>query len=332
MKKRNLLFEYIFEHRCFLGMFACFSVVFALVFSLYDLKFSAVAYSIVLCMFFSVVVFAFKFISFVKQHREREILIKNIILMDQDLPEPKTLAEKDYQKMINKLKEINFQTINKYEHQRAEGIDYYTTWVHQIKTPISVMQMILRENDTNENRELLEQLFKIEQYVEMVLCYFRLDSSSSDFVIKEYDLDEIIKVCIRKYASQFVRKKIKLEYEGTDKSVLTDKKWLSFIIEQLLSNAIKYTETGKVTIEVSDDKILKISDTGMGIASEDLPRIFEKGFTGLNGRNDKKSTGLGLYISKCIADKLSHKITAESQIGKGSCFSIDLNTDEIEIE
>lgn len=192
-------------------MFACFSVVFALVFSLYDLKFSAVAYSIVLCMFFSVV-FAFKFISFVKQHREREILIKNIILMDQDLPEPKTLAEKDYQKMINKLKEINFQTINKYEHQRAEGIDYYTTWVHQIKTPISVMQMILRENDTNENRELLEQLFKIEQYVEMVLCYFRLDSSSSDFVIKEYDLDEIIKGFYPKLAVQSIRKNGKIYF------------------------------------------------------------------------------------------------------------------------
>ena len=193
-------------------MFACFSVVFALVFSLYDLKFSAVAYSIVLCMFFSVVVFAFKFISFVKQHREREILIKNIILMDQDLPEPKTLAEKDYQKMINKLKEINFQTINKYEHQRAEGIDYYTTWVHQIKTPISVMQMILRENDTNENRQLLEQLFKIEQYVEMVLCYFRLDSSSSDFVIKEYDLDEIIKGFYPKLAVQSIRKNGKIYF------------------------------------------------------------------------------------------------------------------------
>ena len=332
MENKILIFRYIREHKKFLGMFLCFSIIFAAIFSLYNLRISAVIYAIILCLSFALIVFVFDFLKYVKLHKQREILLKNITLMTQQLPKAETFAEEEFMQMIERLREINFQTINKYEHQISDSIDYYTTWVHQIKTPISVMQMILKSNDTDENRELLDQLFKIEQYVEMVLCYFRLNSYSTDFVIKEYDLDKIIRNSIRKYASMFIRKKIKLEYSGTDMKVLTDEKWLSFIIEQLLSNAIKYTEKGKIEIVVTEDKILKISDTGIGIADEDLPRIFEKGFTGLNGRDGKKSTGLGLYISKSIADNLSHKISAQSKIGKGSCFSIDLNVEKLEVE
>ena len=180
-----------------------------------------------------------------------------------------------------------------------------------------------------EHRELLAELFRIEQYVEMVLSYLRLNSESSDYVFQEYDLDQIIKQAVHKYASQFVRKRIRLVYEPMNVFVLTDEKWLLFIIEQLLYNAVKYTQQGTVTITVTPDKILKISDTGIGIASEDLPRIFEKGFTGYNGRADKKSTGLGLYLCKTAADRLSHMISVQSEVGKGTVFILDLHENEL---
>ena len=163
----------------------------------------------------------------------------------------------------------------------------------------------------------------------MVLSYLRLGSESSDYIFKNYDLDSIIKQAIHKFAPQFIHRKIQLYYSPVSMQVLTDEKWLLFIIEQILSNSIKYTQNGSVTITVTTDKVLQISDTGIGIATEDLPRIFEKGFTGYNGRSDKKSTGLGLYLCKQAAKRLSHKISVQSAPNAGTVISIDLHTDEL---
>ena len=234
--------------------------------------------------------------------------------------------------MVADLWEINRTVQTQAQTDRSESIDYYTTWVHQIKTPIAAMRMLLQGEDTEEHRELLAELFRIEQYVEMVLCYFRLDSVSSDFLFKEYELDGIIRQAVRKYATQFVRKKIRLQYEPTDIAVLTDEKWLLFILEQLLSNAVKYTEEGTVAIFVDENRVLHIVDTGIGIAPEDLPRVFEKGFTGYNGRADKKSTGLGLYLCRQAANKLSHAMSIQSEVGVGTTVSIDLRSAELKVE
>lgn len=331
MKMHTKIWKYICQYKNTVILFLIFVLIFAIIFSLYDLETEAILYACILCLLVLSVIVSTHFYFFCKQHNERKHILDNILIMTESLPEPKTLAESDYLEMIEKLREINNLNATKYRNERSESIDYYTTWVHQIKTPISVMSMILQGEDTDEHRELSSELFRIEQYVEMILCYFRLDSNSSDFVFKHYNLDKIIRNSIRKFAPQFVRKRIKLQYEPTDITVLTDEKWLSFIIEQILSNAVKYTETGKITIIVQN-KILQIHDTGIGIAAEDLPRIFEKNFTGYNGRANKKSTGLGLYLSKKAADKLSHKISVESTIGKGSTFYIDLHSDKIEIE
>ncbi len=332
MKKRNLLAGYLYQYRFQAIIFVVFALIFSGVFSLYNLRIDAVIYASVLCLFIGISALTVHFIFYCKKHKERQRLLENILIMTENLPEPNTLAEADYIEMIEALRKANSANITKYQNERTESIDYYTAWVHQIKTPISVMQMILKSEDSDEYRELSAELFRIEQYVEMVLSYFRLDSASSDFVFKEYELNTIIRNAVRKFAPQFVRKRIGLEYEPTDITALTDEKWLSFIIEQLLSNAIKYTDKGKVTIRVSSDKILSIADTGIGIAEEDIPRIFEKGFTGYNGRAVKKSTGLGLYLSKKAADKLSHKISVVSAVGKGSTFYIDLRSEHIEIE
>lgn len=334
MEKLSTIFwEYIKQYRKTALMFVAFSGIFAVVFSLYNLEAEAVIYSAVLCLLLATAVLTVNFCSYKKRHIERMDLLQNIEITSDDLPEPKTLLEKDCLAIINKLKKLLSDSITLRSSEQRENIEYYTTWVHQIKTPISVMQMILQGEDTAEHLELSNQLFRIEQYVEMVLNYIRLGDDSSDFVFKEYDIDGIIKQAVHKYAPQIIRKRIRLDYKPVESvTVVTDEKWLLFILEQLLSNAVKYTEKGGITISVTDDKKLTVSDTGIGIASEDLPRIFEKGFTGYNGRADKKSTGLGLYLCKLTADKLSHKIEVKSEVGEGTAFSIDLNRYQLQNE
>lgn len=328
----TVLKYYLRQYRMQAVVFFLFAVIFALVFDLYELETEAVLYAAGLCILLGIVVLAVHFVFYYKKHQERRHILRNVRLMIDTMPEPGTLGEADYQEMLRALKRMDDDSLIKWQNERRESIDYYTVWVHQIKTPIAVMRMILQEEDTEEHRELQAELFRIEQYVEMVLSYQRLGSGTSDFVFREYDLDSIIRQAVHKYAPQFVRKRIRLVYEPVSASILTDEKWLLFILEQILSNAVKYTVKGTVTITLTSDKILKIADTGIGIAPEDIPRIFDRGFTGYNGRADKKSTGLGLYLCKMAADRLSHKISAESEVGKGTVFSIDLHTDYLEIE
>lgn len=225
--------------------------------------------------------------------------------------------------------------------------DYYSMWVHQIKTPISAMKLLLeveREElgqlicDDEQSQYLLsdnmdsfeDELFRIEEYVSMALQYQRVSSTENDFVLEKISLDGVIRDTIKKYAKIMIRRHIGINYSGTKKQVYTDEKWLAFILEQILSNAIKYTPQGFVTIETAEEKdrfFITIKDTGIGIKAEDLPRVFEKGYTGYNGHADKKATGIGLYLCRQMADKLGHTIRMESEIGKGTKVWIGFDLD-----
>lgn len=261
-------------------------------------------------------------VQYYKSKKKAAIRHKELCTIETDwdsLSDPQNIEELDYQEMIKTLGRKLETVTREYSEGDREALDYYTNWVHQIKTPIAVMKLKLSE-DTPENRALLSEVFRIEEYVDMVLQYIRLGSASNDLLIKEYSIDAIIKDVVRKYASQFVEKKIKLEYQPSDVLVITDKKWLTCILEQFVSNAIKYTNAGSVTIRVTEESI-SVSDTGIGIAKEDIPRIFEKGYTGLNGRIGEKSSGLGLYLAKKAADLISVKLHVDSESQKGSTFS-----------
>lgn len=227
--------------------------------------------------------------------------------------------------------------------------DYYSMWVHQIKTPISAMKLLLeaeREElgqlmcdeeqqaafkELSDNLDSFEdELFRIEEYVSMALQYQRVSSTENDFVLEKVSLDGVIRDTIRKYAKIMIRRHIGINYSGTKKQVYTDEKWLAFILEQILSNAIKYTPQGFVTIETAEEKerfFITIKDTGIGIKAEDLPRVFEKGYTGYNGHADKKATGIGLYLCRQMADKLGHTIRMESELGKGTKVWIGFDMD-----
>lgn len=335
MKRKTritFILTFLYEQKPLLLLTALSLGIFGGMFYLYQLEMEAWLYATGLCLLLLVVVLTVRFVCFYRSHWERQRRLSSIEYDWCKLAVPQTLESADYQEMIRALGVRCTELSTQWQNEQQESLDYYTTWVHQIKTPIAVMRMLLQTEDTEEHRALSAELFRIEQYVEMVLSYIRLGNGGNDFVFQEYDLDSLIRQSIRKYAPQFVHRKIRLIYEPVQVTVLTDEKWLSFLLEQLLSNAVKYTYQGSVTIRVTPDKKLTIADTGIGIAPEDLPRIFEKGFTGYNGRANKKATGLGLYLCKQAAEKLGITLTAESQPGIGSAFTLDLEKGRLEVE
>ncbi|MCR4730930.1 MAG: sensor histidine kinase [Saccharofermentans sp.] len=249
-----------------------------------------------------------------------------------DLPQTSGPLEKDYQEIINRLKEEQEYSRQKTTSDFNNMVEYYTVWAHQIKTPIASMRLQIQSVDSDLARRLDGDLNRIEAYVEMVLTFLRLDSDSTDYVIRKIDLDAVIKPAIRKFARDFISKKLTMDFKPTEYKVLSDDKWLLFVIEQVLSNAVKYTKKGGIKVYMDEPGILCIEDTGIGISAEDLPRIFENGYTGFNGREDKRASGIGLYLCKRICDNLGHKIYAESEPGVGTKIRIDMNIKEIGIE
>lgn len=326
-----MFFKFIYQYRRTAAAFLLFSAVYCGVFYIYDANTEAVLYAGLLCLVMGAVMVGICFLRFRKRYILMKKIYENLPLMTEELPVPDNLTQEVLQEIIRRLSEISSENITELKNLQQDNTDYFTVWIHQIKTPISAMQIILQSEDNEINRELLAELFRVEQYAEMALCYLRLDSCSNDLVIKIYSIDDIIRKAVHRYAPQFIRRKIRLIYTPAGGKAVTDEKWLLFIIEQLLSNAVKYTAKGSVTISFSGD-ILTVADTGIGISQEDIPRIFEKGYTGLGGRTDRKSTGLGLYLCKKAADLLGHRISVTSEIGRGSEFSLDLSREKVEIE
>lgn len=333
-----MLWDYIRSRRVTAAVWAIVCAVFAAVFALYSLPLKAVLYGAAVSGFFGLTAAAVDFLYYRRKRLRLKKLADEIIYTIDGLPSPPNGVEADYCELVKILYENMRRTEDEMSEKYSDMTEYYTIWAHQIKTPIAAMGLILQEagqsDDTNRelNRELSDNLQRIEQYAEMVMCYLRLDSDSTDFVIKEYDLDGIVRQAVRKFSRQFIRKKLSLTYEPLRKTVLTDEKWLLFVIEQVISNAVKYTKTGGAEIYCEEPLTLCIRDTGIGAAPEDLPRIFEKGYTGCNGRLDKKASGIGLYLCKRICTKLGHNISAENVPGGGMIIRIDLDKINTKLE
>ncbi len=299
-----------------------------IIMELNGVAFSEWIYGGVICLFLVLVIGGIDFFRYYNRHRELIKMQKVIKISVDALSMPGDQIEEDYQTLLQLVHEDKVKAVNDLENRKKDLMEYYTMWVHQIKTPIAAMQLLLQSEDTPKNREAAEELFRIEQYVKMALQYTRLDSETTDFLIQRYNLDDIVREAVRCYARLFIRKKISLNYQPLQVQVLTDEKWLEFVIEQVLSNAVKYTPKGSVSICMEGSSTLVIEDTGIGIRKEDLPRVCEKGYTGYNGHTDKRSTGIGLYLSKRILEKLSHTIEIESEMGKGTRVKIGLITKE----
>ncbi len=328
----HFFLNYLKKRRAQIIAFIVFFLVFLFAFALYDLPTGAVVYPALVCLCLGILAGA---VDFKKAKRKHEMLCEIAKLsaeLIETLPNRVTQDDTDYQEIILHLKEEARHAEDRQNAKFADMVDYYTVWAHQIKTPIASMRLTLQNEDSPLARRISDDLFRIEQYVEMVLCYLRLDSDATDYVIQKYDLDKILTQAFRRFSGQFISKKLSLDYEPPEFTALTDEKWLLFVIEQVLSNSVKYTPPGGVISVSVQQGILCIKDNGIGIAPEDLPRIFERGYTGFNGRTDKKASGLGLYLCRRICRNLNHRIWAESGREGGTAVYIDLNSRKIETE
>ena len=302
-------------------LFVVFITIFFIMFYLYNLPLEALIYTGSFCFLASLIASFSDFVNYRESYKKLKFLEKNILNDLEDLPKSLDIRIDYYHKIIEKLYEELEKSTQENRQKNIDMVDYYSMWVHQIKTPIAAMNFLL-DNEEVDLKNLQQELFKIERYVEMVLTYIRLDSTSSDYVITKINLDEVVKDSVKKYATIFINKKIKLNYVSHETMVISDKKWLSFAFEQILGNSVKYSRAdGEITIKTYENRLV-IEDKGIGIKEEDLPRIFEKGFTGFNGRYEKKSSGLGLYLCKKTLDKLGHHIEISSKVGEGTRIEI----------
>lgn len=319
----SLLRAYLRRQYKLLLLLLGFFAVFAAVFFLYGLPPEALAYAAALCLALGLALFALGYGRFRARHRELRLLLCRAREKALPLPTPRGLLEEDYQALVQALCSHRAQLSAESENRLRDMTDYYTFWAHQIKTPIAALGLLLQERPDSAPLEV--ELLKIEQYVEMVLSYLRLDSASTDYVLQDCGLDNVLRGAVRKLAKMFILKKISLDFQETGKTVLTDGKWLGFVVEQVLSNALKYTPEGGAIRVYGDGDTVVIADSGIGIRPEDLPRVFEKGFTGYNGRTERKSTGIGLYLSRQVCERLGHGITVTSRPGQGTLVRLDLS-------
>lgn len=320
---------YISGYRRMVILAAAYLLIFATVLYAAEVPAETVLYAGALCLAFTAVYALVGLYRYYKRFSALKRTLSELPETLESLPTPQNESERLYTQMLQKTYAEYERAALEHRRREADMRNYYTMWVHQIKTPISALRLLIQSGA--RSAELQNEIFRIEQYVEMALNYQRLFCGSSDLVITRRSLDSAVRTSIRKYSKQFIMKRLKLEYEPGDITVLTDEKWLCFVIEQVLSNSLKYTSAGEIKI-CTVGRTLMISDTGIGIAAEDLPRIFDCGYTGYNGREEKRSSGIGLYLCSEVCRRLGHGISITSEVGKGTCVSITFNEADIFIE
>lgn len=341
MNKKFLAFIKIYHNYLWWYLFVVGT--FLVVAYLYQLLQGPIYYAIGIISFVVAVIVILKYVSFSMKYKQMSIIVSNVSEGDLELPRADSIFEDWYQEIIIILKEREKENISKMENGARARDDYYTMWVHQIKTPISAMDLLIQSAEHKlENGEeeitynflsmMRQELFKTEQYAEMVLQYLRIEQMGEDLSFKELSLKRIVHAVIKKYSLLFIHKKITPELKDLDPVVLTDEKWCTFLVEQIVSNAIKYSkENSTIEIYTTKQGNLIIEDKGIGIREDDLPRIFDRGFTGYNGRMYNKATGLGLYLCKQVVDKLSMNILIESKVSKGTRVILEFPTEKLEL-
>ena len=346
----KLFLDYISKIKFYI-ILQLFPVMLAeIIFFLYQLPIEPMVYVTVFWLITGICACLNGFYRYRKKVEQLELIAAAPDINLSQMDSPVGQDERFQQEIMQQLNQMRIDVENASQKSSEDMTDYYTMWAHQIKTPIFALRLLLQESP-EENKEKLSELFKIEQYVEMVLGYLRTEDMSSDLKLSRCSLDRIIRDQIHKYAGIFVSKKLTLTYESISQDVLTDEKWLGFVIGQILSNALKYTRTGgiriylekKLSLDTDDVSIsigndgcnkvenftLVIEDTGIGIRAEDIPRIFEKGYTGVNGRDDNRATGIGLYLSNKIMRKLGHRLYITSTEGKGTKVSLEFSVEDL---
>lgn len=294
----------------FIFLISCLALAFHILFTNLGSYF---LYFFLLCSFLTLLFFIWDILV------EAEVYRKEMLYSER---EPKSPLECALAEKLDEREAEIYQKKSDAENRYNDLVDYYTLWVHQIKTPIAASKLLVSEVTDRQLKQQLEQeIFKIDSYTNLVLQYLRLESFHDDLVLKKENVEDLVKEVIRKYAIFFIQKGLSIDLHDLDRRIVTDKKWLLIVIEQILSNSLKYTNEGGVEIYM-DGSDLCIKDTGIGIKNSDRLRVFERGFSGYNGRITQQSSGLGLYLTQKISQELGHQIRIESELGQGTTVRI----------
>ena len=313
-----MLMKYLKDRKLIFIAILFWIAIFSGVFALCGIEFKYVWYPTVLGCMALVICLVVDFVCYYKKCRSLTMVENSIDVTLDNLPKTSNQIEEMYTELLKLLTNEKNEEINNILNSKKETMEYVTLWSHQIKTPITALQLLANDTDEEIRIEILNRLFEIEQYQDMMLQYLRLEGGGSDYVLADYSVKDMVNQAVKYFARIFISKGISVKIQVDEsRKVVTDEKWMVFVLKQLISNALKYTSKGEICISFDNDELL-IKDSGIGIAKEDLPRIFDRGYTGYNGRKDKKATGLGLYLTKQILDRLNHKIEIDSQIGVGT--------------
>lgn len=339
--KEHLVGAYIKDHKHIYIFAIIWMIVFLIVFSLLEVPLTAIWYPFLICSVLYTVLMVFDFVSYKKAHRKRMEALESIDVNFDGLQNGTTLMERDYRLLLEELMKRKNDCIFMEKNTREEALSYTTLWTHQIKTPLTALQLMSSDLEDPLRGDMLARLFEIEQYADMMLQYLRLEGEQGDYVFREYSVKSMVNQAVKYYARIFISKGISVKVDIPENcKVVTDEKWMVFVFKQLISNSLKYTPKGSIVISTgltssysfADESrlnqegippvVISIKDTGIGIAPEDLPRIFERGYTGYNGRKDKKATGIGLFLVERILKALNHKIKIESKVNEGTTVDI----------
>lgn len=354
-KKTNIPAAYLRERIGPVSLYIAEALVFMMIAALYDHEgaLANMTYALGLAVFLGACYLVRDYMKYRGTYRELQQLLPAEERAD-DLPQTSSAIEQAYQKIITAQEAEKRILITQLDEKQQNMADYYSMWTHQIKVPLAAMDLLLQNADGNDGssgnknadeaedlqtfRQLREEVFKTGQYVDMALHYARMESISADLSFTKLDVGELVKGALKKYWLLFSGAGVNLHLEECHAQVITDSKWFSFVIEQVLSNALKYTKKGSISIYGVDEdcrrvtegcSYLVIEDTGIGIEESDLPRIFERGFTGYNGRLGNKSTGIGLYLCRQIMDRLGLSIRVESKKNEGTKVFLGIAQEQI---
>lgn len=324
----RLALEYIRSKRRVVIAFAIAVAIFSVVFYLMHIPLRVIWYPALICVVCAAIYAVIDFNSYRRKHNALINAMNNIDVTTDNLPAQTELIERDYQELLSCMLKQKNRKIQDIRGAREETTEYVAMWTHQIKTPLTALQLTAGTVPEPEHTELMARLFEIENYVDTMLQFVRLEGNVNDLVLKPYNLKSMVNQAVKYFARIFITKNLQVQINVPDElEIVTDEKWFVFVLKQLISNALKYTEKGAVKISASkyDNTVtLTIEDTGIGIAPEDIPRIFERGYTGYNGRKDKKASGLGLYLTKRITKLLSQSITITSVPAKGTKVTLQI--------
>lgn len=333
-KNQSWFSDFLHDYRNYFYLFFMMISVFGCLFLLADLPWVFFYYAIELCSFFFFIWLAFKAV----RYHENSVKLRKLIdyPLDQlgSLYLAETAQEKHYEKEIHHLIRHIQHLKKEQREQQTDQLDYFTLWLHQIKTPISSLSLLMQQNreEFPVSREVEKELIRIENYTHMALGYMKLEQPGEELHLEKVSIDRIVKRVIKRYALVFVSKRITLDYVPIEEEIITDAQWLELLLEQLISNSLKYTpNNGKVSVTLNQNWELEIQDTGIGIRPEDIPKIFERGYSGWNARRTEKSTGLGLFLSKKICSRLGFKLSVQSDLSKGTKMMLDLKQPQIEL-